>query len=357
MKKVYEITSAILIGLLFIGGFLLLLSQTRSIVNKVTRIVATGAKDVQSNQPTSVPPVQGAAKAASVEIKAFPQPSGKGLSISSSEPNITANGAGLSRDYPTLIFSKNNTLTFRDVITAKSVSDIQVKLIQMSHSLPETTPIYLVLDTPGGSIDAGLSLISTARGLPQEVKTVTLFAASMGFHTVQSLGERYVLSSGTLMSHRASIGGLSGQVPGEAVTRLNALIRLTTEMDEKASKRIGMSLADYQNLIRDEYWVQGENAVKESMADKTVYGRCAEDMNGSYTQVVMTLFGAFTVEWSNCPLISAPLRIDVSDTLRRLGNSAERYQFIKFINTFVNDKKAFTQRYIINREYVKILGE
>ena len=88
---------------------------------------------------------------------------------------------------PKVVLSKSNTLALQGPVTYSSVAQLQQKMIALSNSLSKNSTIYLVLDTPGGSVGAGMALIDTAKSIPQRVVTITSFAASMGFITVQSL--------------------------------------------------------------------------------------------------------------------------------------------------------------------------
>lgn len=357
MKKVYEVSAVVLAGVMIVAAtYFILIPTWIDIGNKLMTIYKGTQANVQDSQSPAISKVEEpTTRSTHAEVKASPVPLGKSLSVSPLVPAPNFSGIGNSSGYPILTFGKRNTLVFRDVVTDESIAAIQTKLIRMSQSLPANEPIYLVLETPGGSVDAGLALVDTARGLPQEVKTVTMFAASMGFHIVESLGERLIVPSGTLMSHRIKVEGIGGQVPGEAVTRMNQLLRLAKEMDEAIAKRIGLSLKDYRDLIQDEYWVGGADSVKENLADKVVLGRCGPDMNGTYDQSIMTLFGAMKVTWSECPLITAPLRIDVEELLKRITNSEKRAEVLQFINLYFTNKKEFTLRYILNNDYTKIL--
>lgn len=261
---------------------------------------------------------------------------------------------------PTLVLGKRNTLVFKDVVTRQSVGLLQRQAFKLSQSLKPSDPIFLVLETPGGSIDAGNSLIDSLQGLPNKVHTVTLFAASMGFHIVESLNTRLITPSGILMSHRAKIGGLAGEVPGEAVTEINYILRQVTNMDKRVVSRIGMDLKDYQRLIADEYWVDGQDAVDAGMADKVVLVRCDNELNNSsYEQTLQSFFGAVTLTWSACPLVSYPIKVDMSDLLSKLiGNPKAQEieaQMREFIYLFIYDKKEFVKKYVQSNRYSLIL--
>lgn len=285
--------------------------------------------------PVLLGPLDGGAKIPKVTPSAVPQ---KSLSNWPDiiprffEPLIQSN-------YPLIILHKNNSIIFRNVVTRVSVSAAIGRLVSLSHKLSKNDNIYLFLDTPGGIVDDGEFLIDTVKALPQEVKTITQTSMSMGFHIVQSLGERLVLPSGMYMSHRMR-GGVEGQIPGEAVTRLNAALTLATYLDTAVAKRIGISVDAYRHLIFNEYWVSGEEAVKNRIADRVVIVRCGKDLDGTFKDVMETPFGSVSFVWSECPLIHYPLSIDVG------GNRDSRLR--EYIEMYLNDKYAFVWTYIVN---------
>ena len=119
-----------------------------------------------------------------------------------------------------IVLNDKNTISFNQAFTAPYITTKQLEIIQKSAANPDME-LYIVLYTPGGSIDAGELFIDTIQALPNKVHTITIFAASMGYNLAQALNTRYILRSGTLMSHRARVSGISGQVPGEANTSIN----------------------------------------------------------------------------------------------------------------------------------------
>ena len=258
---------------------------------------------------------------------------------------------------PLLVLGKSNTLVFRDVVTQESMGHLEDQLNSMSHKLSKSTPIFLVMDTPGGEVEAGSQFIDMANALPQEIITITLFSASMGFHIVENLGHRLITPSGTLMSHRVAISGLEGRIPGEAVVRMNHIIAETNRMDKVIAKRVGMKLEDYQSLIHDEYWISGQDAVNDHMADKVVLITCADDLNDSYVQSMQTLFGTIKVEWSSCPTINFPLRTNAVAILNNIQDKNDKKAFADFINTYLNNKKEFIHKFIVNENYKRFINE
>lgn len=200
--------------------------------------------------------------------------------------------------------SARNTLVFREDFNVVSIAKLQNNLLKMSRGLSKSTPIYLVLDTPGGSVDAGKQLFDTVKGLGREVKTITIFAASMGFFTVESLGERLILPSGVLMAHRAFVGGIQGQVPGEANTRLNFILDQVTALEKAAATRIGTTHEKYSEAVRNEYWVEGEKAVRQNLADRVVTITCDDTLSGTETQRINLGFVSVDLLYSKCPAVT-----------------------------------------------------
>lgn len=245
-----------------------------------------------------------------------------------------------------------NSLVLRGVIMEESVASIQKKLLDMSASLSPSDTIYLVLDSPGGSVPDGQQLIDTIQGLPQKVKTISIFAASMAFQIVQNLDERMVTPSGTLMSHRAKIGGMAGEIgsdgKGELFSELNWLIEGLKKLDHQAASRMQMSDSAYLDLIRDEYWVSGTKALKDHAADRVVLLRCNKDLiEGSDTIMLRTIFGNVRLEFSRCPMIQAPVRVDF------MGQKNKDLK--KFVSALTGDKQYFVRQYVMTGELDKII--
>lgn len=236
-----------------------------------------------------------------------------------------------------LTLEESNMVSFRGPVTDESVDRVLAELMAKSRNLKAGTPLYLVLDTPGGSVLAGMRLVDSIKALPNKVTTVTLFAASMGFNIAQALDERLITPTGTLMSHRASVGGMSGQVNGELEVRVRNVKRAVDFLDFVASKRMGISIEEYRALVLNELWVFGFDSVERKVADSVVLVACGESLSGKKTLKVATLFGKATVEFSACPLIRAPL--DVRPDAEDYAPNSKKLIFQMYAQpeTFVRD--------------------
>lgn len=242
-----------------------------------------------------------------------------------------------------------NNVTIRGPITGSSVAKAIKQLREASRKVSKDTPIYLTLDTPGGDIDAGTDLIDFAKALPQKIYTVTLFAASMGFQIVQNLDTRYIITNGRLMSHRAKVGGLGGQLNGEFETRYRMIHRTVEALDFIAAKRMGMDVKAYQAKILNEYWVYGFDAVGDKAADEEVLVRCGESLDGTDVVAFETMFGTAEVTFSKCPLIKEPEAINMQRI--SLEHQAEALKALKMA---ISEEKEFVDQYITTDKFHEI---
>lgn len=138
-----------------------------------------------------------------------------------------------------IVLTKDNSVVLNGAFTGKSVSNLIGEIQKLDAELKSGYPIYLFLNTPGGSIQAGLELFEFIKGVNRPIHTITLFAASMGFQTVQHLGKRYVLEYGVLMSHKA-YGGFEGEFGGETSqidSQYGLWLRRLKMMDQKNRRK------------------------------------------------------------------------------------------------------------------------
>lgn len=217
----------------------------------------------------------------------------------------------------TLVLSSKNTVSLNDEVKDESMADLMEQISQLNQTLPKGEPIYLVINTPGGSIYAGLELMEFIKGLNRAgrpVDTVTLFSASMGFQFVQAFGKRYIVESGTLMAHRAK-GQFEGEFPGEVVVRINSWLKKIKRIDSKVAKRAKMSLREYQKLIADEHWCEGQDCVDEHLADKVVAVSCDSSLDKYSVRTRKEIMDGHTIVfryyYPGCPLRTGVLDYEI----------------------------------------------
>jgi ATP-dependent Clp protease protease subunit len=230
-----------------------------------------------------------------------------------------------------IVLTPNNTLVFDDVVTGQMVSQIIREARELDDDSLE--PIYLFLNTPGGSIYAGLELIEALNTLRRPVHTITLFAASMGFHFVQNFDKRYILQFGELMSHRAR-GEFAGEFPGQLDSRYHLMLRKIRNMDNIVVMRTNgkQTLEGYLKSIQNELWLNGWEAVEEGYADEIATVHCDKTLNGTREKKFQRMGFNITLVFDKCPMITYPIDFIINVNT----NKGE-----KSLNEFINNNGKF----------------
>lgn len=213
-----------------------------------------------------------------------------------------------------ITLTKDNVLVLDDAFTAQSVAMLIQEARKKDADLKNGYPMYLFLNTPGGSIQAGLELIEALKGLNRPIHTITLFAASMGWQLVQHLGDRYVLNYGRLMSHKArgQIGGEFGGGHSQLDSRYGLWLRTIDLMDQQTVNRTGgkKTLQKYRSEYDNELWLNGAEAVSHGYADEIVTVKCEKTLDEQTRQTTMSFFGmTIDLTMSGCPIITYPVSV------------------------------------------------
>lgn len=224
--------------------------------------------------------------------------------------NLYANKA---KDIQVITLSSDNVLSLNDEIEPAIAAKLMEQASKLNTSLKSGYPLYLVLYTPGGSIQVGLELIDFLKGLNRPVHTITIFSASMGFQMVQHLDNRYIINYGTLMSHKAR-GSISGEFGGgfsQLDSRYGFWLRRIDAMDKQTVKRTKgkQTLKSYREDYQFELWLNGNEAVEKGYADKVAIVKCDISLSGVKDELVDMGFFKVKVTLSNCPVKTMPLKI------------------------------------------------
>ncbi len=130
-------------------------------------------------------------------------------------------------------------------------------------------PIYLLIDSPGGSVLTGAILISSMQASKAPVYTICYtLCASMAYMIHQYGTKRYAVDRAIFMSHPASVG-YQGDVD-RIQSFITMIQRYTNKLEVDVAKRRGLTFEQYKNRIAVEYWVDAEDALKDKVVDELV---------------------------------------------------------------------------------------
>ena len=136
--------------------------------------------------------------------------------------------------------------------------------------------ISLYINSPGGSVTAGMSIYDTMHFIEPDVSTLCLGqAASMGAFLLSAgaKGKRFALPNSRVMIHQPLIsGGLGGQA-SDIEIHARELLKLKQKLNELLAKHSGKKLAQLEKDTDRDNFMSAEEALKYGLIDQVVKSR------------------------------------------------------------------------------------
>lgn len=132
--------------------------------------------------------------------------------------------------------------------------------------------INLYINSPGGSITAGMAIYDTMQYIRSDVRTICIgMAASMGAFLLAAgtKGKRVALPNAEVLIHQPLIGGhgLSGQVT-EIEIHARQLLRTRAKMNRILSERTGQPLETIEKDTERDYYMTADEAKEYGLVDE-----------------------------------------------------------------------------------------
>ncbi len=138
--------------------------------------------------------------------------------------------------------------------------------------------IHLYINSPGGSVSAGLAIYDTMQFLKSPVNTICMgLAASMGAFllTAGAKGKRSALPNSRIMIHQPS-GGASGTA-SDIEIQAREIIYLRAKMNELMAKHTGRPLEQIERDVDRDRFMSGEEAVAYGLIDQVITNRASAE--------------------------------------------------------------------------------
>jgi ATP-dependent Clp protease protease subunit len=172
----------------------------------------------------------------------------------------------------------NRLLKNRVVLLGSDVNDeianqLCAQLLYLEGEDPNAD-IWLYINSPGGSVTAGLAIYDTMQFVSCEVATVCMgMAASMGqfLLTAGAPGKRFTLPNARVMMHQP-LAGLRGQASDIAI-QAEQLSFTKRRMAELTAHHTGQELTKIQADSERDRWFTAEEAVAYGLVDKVILKR------------------------------------------------------------------------------------
>ena len=138
----------------------------------------------------------------------------------------------------------------------------------------QSKPIYLYINSPGGSVTAGLAIYDTMQHIKSEVVTICVgLAASMGSFLLAAgtKGKRMALPHSRIMIHQPS-GGTRGQA-SDIEIEAREILRLRHQLNQIYVDKTGQSLEKIEKDMNRDFFMSAQEAQEYGLIDRVIEER------------------------------------------------------------------------------------
>lgn len=131
--------------------------------------------------------------------------------------------------------------------------------------------IYLYINSPGGSVTAGMAIYDTMNYIKSDVSTICMgLAASMGAFLLSSgaKGKRFALPNAEIMIHQP-LGGFQGQATDIDI-HAKRILKTKEKLNKILSENTGKSLEQIAQDVERDYFLDGDEAAEYGLVDKVI---------------------------------------------------------------------------------------
>ena len=138
----------------------------------------------------------------------------------------------------------------------------------------QSKPIYLYINSPGGSVTAGLAIYDTMQHIKSEVVTICVgLAASMGSFLLAAgtKGKRMALPHSRIMIHQPS-GGTRGQA-SDIEIEAREILRLRHQLNQICVDNTGQTLEKIEKDMNRDFFMSAQEAQEYGLIDRVIEER------------------------------------------------------------------------------------
>ena len=168
-------------------------------------------------------------------------------------------------------------MIFRRTLYSRVTEDLANRIVAYMLYLDSddpNKPIYLYINSPGGSVTAGLAIYDTMQYIKADVITICLgLAASMGSFLLSAgtKGKRLALPNSRIMIHQP-MGGTRGQATDIEI-EAKEILRVRSELNNMLAERTGQSLDKIEKDTDRDYYMSAEEAKEYGLIDQVIEER------------------------------------------------------------------------------------
>lgn len=162
---------------------------------------------------------------------------------------------------------KDRIIILSGEITDESANIVVSELLYLDSI--NHNDISLYINSPGGSVTAGMAILDTMNFIKSDVSTICVgMAASMGAFLLScgKIGKRYCLENSEVMIHQP-LGGAQGQAT-EIKIAAERIIKMKDKLNRILSKNTNQPLERIERDTERDYYLSAEEALEYGIIDK-----------------------------------------------------------------------------------------
>lgn len=143
----------------------------------------------------------------------------------------------------------------------------------------QSKPISLYINSPGGSVTAGMAIYDTMQHIKSEVVTICVgLAASMGAFLLAAgaKGKRFALPHARIMIHQP-LGGVGRSQATDIEIEAKQILRVRRELNELMAFHSGKSIEQIEKDTDRDYFMSAQEAMEYGLIDRVIADQSAQN--------------------------------------------------------------------------------
>jgi len=168
---------------------------------------------------------------------------------------------------------KDRIIFLGEEVNDHTASLIVAQMLFLESEDPDAD-INFYINSPGGSVTAGMAIYDTMQYIKPDVSTICIgMAASMGAFLLSSgaKGKRMALPNAEIMIHQP-LGGMSGQVTDMQI-HAERMIKIKSRLNQILADNTGQSLSVIEKDTERDNFLDPEEAMKYGLIDRVITSR------------------------------------------------------------------------------------
>jgi ATP-dependent protease ClpP protease subunit len=166
-----------------------------------------------------------------------------------------------------------------DLLSLTFNSRLRIKVF-INEATAALSIIYVYINSPGGSVDAGNLFINNLKyqqKMNKSIECIAQSAYSMAFHILQHCDRRYITETSKVMQHQISIGNIEGPLVN-TMNYLQMVANISYNMNLYSAMRLKITLDEYLLKVNNDWWLYGQDIINNNSADEIIYIGCNEEL-------------------------------------------------------------------------------